>query len=80
MGDVLEKREFGEVYQFLYELKLHPTKEKISDFDDTIKKEQTFGIAKLYIDVGEGFCEESIFIDNMVFAYFLGMCSYLCGF
>lgn len=65
MGDILQKREFGEVYQFLYELKQYPPKEKISDFSDIYKKEETFGIAKLYIDVGNGFCEEnSIEIKN----------------
>ncbi|MCX6050896.1 MAG: class I SAM-dependent methyltransferase [Campylobacterales bacterium] len=65
MGYVLQKREFGEVYQFLYALKKNPVDEKVSDFDAMYKKEKTLGIAKLYVDVGDGFCEEnSIEIKN----------------
>jgi len=65
IGNFLQKREFGEIYQFLYELKKTPTKEKISDFDEQYKSEKLFGIAKLYIDTGDGFNEEnSIEIKN----------------
>lgn len=59
MGKILEQREFGEVYQFVYELKKSPFKEKISDFDERYKKEKVWGIAKLYVDTGSGFCEEN---------------------
>lgn len=65
LGNVLRKREFGEVYQFIYALKTTPVNEKISDFGTLYQKEETLGIAKLYIDTGDGFCEEqSIEIKN----------------
>jgi hypothetical protein len=54
MGSVLEQREFGEVYQFLYELKKAPPKERVSDFSDRYKRERVLGIAKLYVDAGTG--------------------------
>ncbi|MDD5373385.1 MAG: class I SAM-dependent methyltransferase [Sulfurimonas sp.] len=65
MGHSLEQREFGEVYQFVYELKKNPLDERVSEFGDMYKREKILGIAKLYVDVGEGFSEEnSIEIKN----------------
>lgn len=65
LGRVLEEREFGEVYQFVYALKTAPVREKISDFNSLYQKEKMLGIAKLYVDTGNGFWEdESIEIKN----------------
>lgn len=58
LGNVLKKREFGEVYQFVYVLKKISVDEKISDFGAAYHREEVVGIAKLYVDTGSGFCEE----------------------
>jgi hypothetical protein len=63
VGDFLERREYGEVYQFIFGLK-QGTIEKEMAYLHTDKPSKRYG--QLLVDCGEGFGEyiETIFIEN----------------
>ncbi len=65
-ANYLKSTQFGEAYQFVYELKNSATEPLISEFCDNVKNYHK-SYAQLFFDIGAGICEadsEKIFIDS----------------